>query len=563
MKNMDILNILKRLRDDLKAWVTANLNALNAKIDEKTIPIDNKLDSNSTNPVQNKVVADAINNIPRFSGDYNDLTNAPDISEDNSGAMVITDESGNIIFRADANGVQTTALTLTEGPAATEAYVDAAIAEIPTPNVSDQINAHNTNETAHEDIRQAIDTAKEELSESIVAEADEWKVVDEAGNIIFSVDASGAHTTELTLNGEKSATEYYVDSALEGYATEQWVEDKKYLTKHQDISGKSDIGHKHVMTDVTDLPANLATIDDVNQAIADFVEADPVALEALQELSQALENHEDAYDALLETVGSKATYTDLENLKSEITEEVVSEQQEFHVVDNSGNIVTSIDANGIATTTVTAQSVVINGSNVKTEIDTVGSNLSTHTANSKIHVTEADKTSWNKKVDSVNGQTGVVTIPVPTKVTDLEGHGDYLKSDAIADWAKQPNKPTYDKTDVGLGNVDNTSDANKPVSTATQTALDNLKDELSESIVSETNEWRVVDNNGNVIFSVDASGAHTTELTLSDGCVATETYVENAISKYGNPITNDEIDEICSTSMTTYLNSIASEGVSF
>ena len=28
------------------------------------------------------------------------------------------------------------------------------------------------------------------------------------------------------------------------------------------------------------------------------------------------------------------------------------------------------------------------------------------------------------------------------------------------------------KTDVGLGNVDNTSDANKPISTATQTALD-------------------------------------------------------------------------------------------
>jgi hypothetical protein len=30
---------------------------------------------------------------------------------------------------------------------------------------------------------------------------------------------------------------------------------------------------------------------------------------------------------------------------------------------------------------------------------------------------------------------------------------------------------TIDKTDVGLGNADNTSDANKPISTATQTAL--------------------------------------------------------------------------------------------
>lgn len=40
-----------------------------------------------------------------------------------------------------------------------------------------------------------------------------------------------------------------------------------------------------------------------------------------------------------------------------------------------------------------------------------------------------------------------------------------------------------DKTDVGLGNVDNTSDANKPVSTAQQTAL-NLK---QNSLVSGTN----------------------------------------------------------------------------
>jgi hypothetical protein len=31
--------------------------------------------------------------------------------------------------------------------------------------------------------------------------------------------------------------------------------------------------------------------------------------------------------------------------------------------------------------------------------------------------------------------------------------------------------PTYTKTDVGLGNVDNTSDVNKPISTSTQTAL--------------------------------------------------------------------------------------------
>jgi hypothetical protein len=40
---------------------------------------------------------------------------------------------------------------------------------------------------------------------------------------------------------------------------------------------------------------------------------------------------------------------------------------------------------------------------------------------------------------------------------------------------------TVDKTFVGLGNVDNTSDANKPISTATQTAL-NLKQDSSNAV---------------------------------------------------------------------------------
>lgn len=107
---MDILNILKQLRDDLKTWVTNNLSALNAKIDEKTIPIDSELSATSTNPVQNKAITEALNNVPRFSGDYNDLTNAPNIVEDDSGNMVIADKDGNIIFRSNANGFETTTL---------------------------------------------------------------------------------------------------------------------------------------------------------------------------------------------------------------------------------------------------------------------------------------------------------------------------------------------------------------------------------------------------------------------------------------------------------------------
>ncbi|MCA9327222.1 hypothetical protein KDA14_01715 [Candidatus Saccharibacteria bacterium] len=39
------------------------------------------------------------------------------------------------------------------------------------------------------------------------------------------------------------------------------------------------------------------------------------------------------------------------------------------------------------------------------------------------------------------------------------------------------------KADVGLGNVDNTSDANKPISTAGQTAIDDLQAGLNDAIL--------------------------------------------------------------------------------
>ena len=47
-----------------------------------------------------------------FSGDYKDLSNAPNISIENDEELVISDASGNIIMKVDANGLNTTNLYL-------------------------------------------------------------------------------------------------------------------------------------------------------------------------------------------------------------------------------------------------------------------------------------------------------------------------------------------------------------------------------------------------------------------------------------------------------------------
>ena len=85
-------------------------------------------------------------------------------------------------------------------------------------------------------------------------------------------------------------------------------------------------------------------------------------------------------------------------------------------------------------------------------------------------MSSADKTKLDGVAASANNYshpTGDGNLHVPA--TSTTNNGRVLKAGATAgslSWG------TFTKTDVDLGNVDNTSDANKPISTATQTALD-------------------------------------------------------------------------------------------
>lgn len=83
----------------------------------------------------------------------------------------------------------------------------------------------------------------------------------------------------------------------------------------------------------------------------------------------------------------------------------------------------------------------------------------------------ADKLKLDGVATSANNYshpTGDGNRHVPT--TDAGDTSKFLKSNAVEGAA--PDWAAVSKSDVGLGNVDNTSDANKPISDATQTALD-------------------------------------------------------------------------------------------
>lgn len=83
---------------------------------------------------------------------------------------------------------------------------------------------------------------------------------------------------------------------------------------------------------------------------------------------------------------------------------------------------------------------------------------------------------------SGNASTSQVVMGSDTRLSDARPASD------VSAWAKASTKPSYTKAEVGLGNVDNTSDADKPISTATQTALNNKVDKDGNKVLS-TNDY--------------------------------------------------------------------------
>lgn len=91
---------------------------------------------------------------------------------------------------------------------------------------------------------------------------------------------------------------------------------------------------------------------------------------------------------------------------------------------------------------------------------------------------KADKTElFSGSYDDLTNKPSIPSASDVAKGVTAHGWGDH----SVAGYAKT-------KADVGLGNVDDTSDANKPISTATQAALD-TKVNTDDSRLANSREW--------------------------------------------------------------------------
>lgn len=98
-----------------------------------------------------------------------------------------------------------------------------------------------------------------------------------------------------------------------------------------------------------------------------------------------------------------------------------------------------------------------------------------------------------KKVDRVSGKQLSTNDYTTTEKNKLAGIADNANNYVHPGSGTNPHGTT--KTDIGLGNVDNTSDTNKPISTATQTALDGKANTGHKHVVADITDFPSIPTN--------------------------------------------------------------------
>jgi hypothetical protein len=159
--------------------------------------------------------------------------------------------------------------------------------------------------------------------------------------------------------------------------------------------------------------------------------------------------------------------------------------------------------------------------------NTSGTNTGDNATNSQysgLAASKQDTLVSNTNIKTINstsvlGSGNISVEPVITATTSA----DYYRGDKTF--------ATLNKTAVGLGNVDNTSDANKPVSTATQTALDAKTNKL---VVTnrQTASYTLVLSDADKLVEMNVGSANNLTIPLNSS-VAFSTGTQILLAQYG------------------------------
>ena len=166
-----------------------------------------------------------------------------------------------------------------------------------------------------------------------------------------------------------------------------------------------------------------------------------------------------------------------------------------------------VQLNNTRTSTSTTEAATANA--LKSAYDTLNTALTTHSNNTTVHLTEADRiilakankfkgyyeTETALKNAHPTGEAGDYAIVNSTDTmwiwdADKEGGAgwkDGAGKGSVVSVNNMTGEVVLTKSNIGLGNVDNTSDVNKPVSTAQQAALDKKVNKAGDTMTGALN----------------------------------------------------------------------------
>jgi hypothetical protein len=224
----------------------------------------------------------------------------------------------------------------------------------------------------------------------------------------------------------------------------------------------------------------------VQQITTDGTTVDYATQVELDELKELLLGSDELSNSLNSIVEINNAINNDPNFYTTITTSIATKANDNNVVKLSGS--QNVGGQKSFTTGIT-----LNGTDLNTRLTSDESTLSSHT--SSISTINTNVANLQSKTNAMTFNSGTNTLTMNENIVvalDESLNGNVTIGNASSDLLVVNSGTTFNstvsgltKTMVGLGNCDNVSDANKPVSTATQTAL-NLKANLASPTFTGT-----------------------------------------------------------------------------
>lgn len=225
-----------------------------------------------------------------------------------------------------------------------------------------------------------------------------------------------------------------------------------------------------------------STKEYVTQKISEIVNSAPETLDTLNELAAALNNDSNFATTIITQLGTKVDKVEGKQLSTEDFTAALKTSLESLPEEISGKYVKPSE--GIPKTDLSSE--------VQESLNKADSAI--QDISSKV----------DNSIYSEDKKTFALKTEIPTT----------LPASDVSAWAKESTKPTYTATEIGLDQVNNTSDMNKPISTATQTALDGKVDKVEGKQLS-TNDYSAEEKSTVAQLKIDVEQLKSTVATLT------------------------------------------------